>query len=144
MPEAQNLQNHSRALPAFYVVAGCLLLVNLAWSLIRLVRTPSADSVIACGTATALGFTLWYLRVFPLTVQDRVIRLEERLRLARLLPVELQPSIEHFTRAQLIGMRFASDDELPGLARKVLEEHIEDRSAIKRLIRSWRPDQLRA
>jgi hypothetical protein len=77
-------------------------------------------------------------------VQDRVIRLEMHLRLKQLLPAELQPRIQEFTVGQLVSLRFASDAELPDLARKVLDEKLSDRKTIKKLIRNWQPDFLRA
>ncbi len=89
-----------------------------------------------------IGFL--FARLFALSVQDRVIRLEERLRCERLLPPDLQPRIVEFEPAQLVALRFASDAELPGLARKVLDEKLKDRKAIKQLMKTWRPDYLRA
>jgi hypothetical protein len=86
----------------------------------------------------------FFARLFALAVQDRVIRLEERLRLERLLPPDLQPRIQDFATAQLVALRFASDAELPALARKVLAENITDRKVIKRMIQNWRPDYQRA
>jgi len=77
-------------------------------------------------------------------VQDRVIRIEERLRLERVLPADMQPRIGEFTIEQLVGLRFASNAELPELARKVLDEKLKDRKAIKQLIKTWRPDLARA
>jgi hypothetical protein len=77
-------------------------------------------------------------------VQDRVIRLEMRLRLAGVLPADLQARIPEFTVDQLVSLRFASDAELPGLARKVLDDKIADRKAIKQLIKEWQADYLRA
>jgi hypothetical protein len=79
-----------------------------------------------------------------LSVQNRLIRLEMRLRLATLLPAELQPRICEFTLDQLISLRFASDAELPALARKVLDDKMNDRKAIKQLVKDWQADWLRA
>jgi hypothetical protein len=73
-----------------------------------------------------------------------VIRLEERLRMRSLLPADLQPRINDFTVQQLVALRFASDDELPGLARKVIDGKIEDQKAIKRMVTNWRADCQRA
>jgi hypothetical protein len=77
-------------------------------------------------------------------VQDRVIRLEERLRYQRLLPADLQSRIDDFTLNQLVSLRFASEAELPALARKVLDDKIDNRKTIKQMIKVWRPDYLRA
>jgi hypothetical protein len=94
--------------------------------------------------AAALIMGFLSARMFALTVQDRVIRLEERLRYQRLLPADLQPRIGEFTVNQLVSLRFASDAELPALARRVLDEKMNERKAIKQLVKSWRPDYLRA
>jgi hypothetical protein len=83
-------------------------------------------------------------RVMAMKVQDRVIRIEERLRLERVLPSDLQPRINEFTIEQLVGLRFASNAELPELARRVLDEKLNDRKAIKELIKTWQPDFARA
>jgi hypothetical protein len=77
-------------------------------------------------------------------VQDRLIRLEERLRLARLLPADMQSKCDEFTADQLIALRFASDSELPELAKRVHAEKIAERGAIKALVRTWRADHMRA
>jgi hypothetical protein len=104
-------------------------------------RRPSALSVLL---AAALVMLFFYARIFALTVQDRVIRLEMRLRLVGLLPPDLQPRIGEFTVAQLVSLRFASDEELPELARQVLQENLSDRKVIKRRIKKWQADFLRA
>ena len=79
-----------------------------------------------------------------LKVQDRVIRLEERLRYERVLPSDLKARIGEFTVAQLVSLRFAGDAELPALARKVLDEKLSERKAIKQMVKTWKPDFLRA
>jgi hypothetical protein len=85
-----------------------------------------------------------YARMFALTVQDRVIRLEMRLRLEKLLPADLKSRILEFSVGQLIALRFASDAELPDLARRVLDEKVKDKKSIKQMIKTWKPDYLRA
>ena len=85
-----------------------------------------------------------YARNFALTVQNRVIRLEERMRLERLLPEDLKPRIGEFTCGQLVAMRFACDAELPALARKVLTDNIQAGKTIKQMVQNWRADYLRA
>jgi hypothetical protein len=93
------------------------------------------------GVALVLGFLL--ARLFALTAQDRIIRLEMRLRLRELLPADLTPRIGEFTSGQLVALRFAGDRELPVLARRVLDEHLDDRKAIKQLVTDWQADRLR-
>jgi len=82
-------------------------------------------------------------RAFALGVQDRVIRLEERLRLEGALTGDLRARIGDFTTEQLIGLRFASDAELEELAGRVLAEGISDRKAVKAMVKAWRPDHQR-
>jgi len=94
--------------------------------------------------ALALLLLAFTLRVMVLTVQDRAIRLEMRLRMQQLLPAEIRPRIPDFTVGQLVALRFASDAELPDLARKVLQDKLTDRKAIKQLVRDWQPDFVRA
>jgi len=83
-------------------------------------------------------------RLFALAVQDRVIRLEERLRYAQVLPPDLQGRTRELTIDQIVSLRFASDAELSSLIRKVLDERLTQRKAIKQLIENWRPDYQRA
>jgi hypothetical protein len=94
----------------------------------------------------ALGLTVGFLiaRIMVLRIQDRVIRLEERLRFERVLPADLKPRIGEFTVDQLVALRFASDAELPALARRVVDEKMAKRKAIKQMVKTWKPDYLRA
>jgi len=139
----QNFENHSRPVPVFGV--GLLvLLVNLAGRLYDLRHGISFGPVMDVLVGALLIVLFGFVRRSTVTVQDRLIRLEMRLRLAGLLPSDMQPRIPEFTLDQLISLRFASDAELPALARKVLDEKIVDRKAIKRLIKDWQADYLRA
>jgi hypothetical protein len=140
----QNFENHAKTVPAYHVVTSLLLLVNFLWAAYRLATDASVDRTVALLLAVALLLMFWFIRSFPLTVQDRVIRLEMRLRLSHLLPPDLQPRINELTIGQLCSLRFASDAELPELTRAVLEGNIRDRRTIKRMIKSWEPDWLRA
>ena len=141
----QNLQNHAKLVPPFHMFVLPVLLLNAGWSIYHLVKTGiSFETVLGVLVAFALLLFALYSRLFTLTVQDRVIRLEMRQRLAEILPTDLRPRIPEFTPGQLISLRFASDAELPALARKVLEEKMNDRKAIKQLIKDWQADYLRA
>jgi hypothetical protein len=93
--------------------------------------------------AVGMALVALFARVFPLGVQDRLIRLEERLRMEQLLPQDLKVRIPELTTKQLVGLRFASDEELPDLVRRVLTEGIADKNEIKRAIKRWRPDHQR-
>ncbi|NNG15815.1 MAG: hypothetical protein HKM89_04980 [Gemmatimonadales bacterium] len=142
--EPQTFATHARLVPGYHFITFGLLVINLGWSIYRLVKVPGWDTAVTLGVAIALGFLFFYARSFPLAVQDRLIRLEERLRMATLLPADLKPRIGDFTPAQLIALRFASDNELPTLARRVLDQGLTDRATIKRLITEWRADHVRA
>ena len=140
----QNFENHAKFVPAFHIVVLGIFTINLGWSLYRVSHAFSAESVISLLLAIAFILLALYSRIFALTVQDRVIRLEMRLRMLQLLPSELRPRIPEFSVNQLVALRFASDAELPVLAKKVLDEKLNDRKAIKKMIRDWQPDLLRA
>jgi hypothetical protein len=144
MQQTQNFANHTKLVPLFHCVVLPILFINLVSSIMHAVHSFSARSGIAVLTAVALLLLALYARGFALTVQDRVIRLEMQLRLQNLLPADLRPRIPEFTTSQLVALRFASDAELPDLARKVLAEKLAERKAIKQLIRDWQPDNLRA
>jgi hypothetical protein len=111
--------------------------VNVVWSVVQLVSAPSGGQVIAGLVAVALVLAALFARVFAQKVQDRVIRLEMRLRLATVLPSDQRGQIDALSTAQLIGLRFASDAELPGLVRTVLDGRMENKNAIKRLVKNW-------
>ncbi|HWP83836.1 MAG TPA: DUF6526 family protein [Terriglobia bacterium] len=143
-PVPQTFENHTRIVPLYHIVLFGILLLNFGWAVYRLYRDPGMEAIVGLLLAFGLLILFFYARMFALRVQDRVIRLEMRLRLEKLLPADLQPRIPEFTPGQLIALRFASDGELPDLARRVLVEKIEDRTAIKKLIRQWNPDYLRA
>ena len=143
MTDEQSPTRYTRYVPGYHYVLTAILLLNLVLRIIWAIRTPSW--VNAWAIVMAVGFILmgWYLRYFPNRAQDRIIRLEERMRLGRLLPPELRPRLGEFTTTQLIGLRFASDDELPALATRVLKENIRSKQAIVALVAQWRADHVR-
>ena len=146
MPE-QNFANHRKFVPGYHYVIFGILVINFIWSLYRLVRGlpggPVFDRLLAVAMAVAFLLIATYARTFPLRVQDRVIRLEETLRMSKLLPPDLLARIDELRPGQLVALRFASDAELPELTRAVLEEKIVRQNDIKKRIRSWRADHLR-
>ena len=144
MSEIQSFKNHARFVPAFHFFVAPVFLINIVWSVVRVVRSFSFGTIISLLVAIALFLLAFTARIFALTVQDRVIRLEMRMRMQQTLPPDLTPRIPEFTVSQLVALRFASDGELPDLARKVLQENLTERKAIKTLIRNWQPDHLRA
>ena len=141
---AQSAASHTRLVPGFHFVAGLLTLGILAVSLYRLVTLRTADATLGAAIGVVLLLDFFYIRSIPIAVQDRLIRLEERLRLSALLPAELHARRDEFTPDQLIGMRFASDAELPSLAAHVLREPTLNRKAIKAMVVNWRADHMRA
>jgi len=141
--QTQSFATHARIVPGFhYGVVGALSL-NFLWSLVRLYRGPGLDALMGVVTAIGLLGLLFYARMFPLRVQDRLIRLEMSLRLASVLPPELRARLASLRPGQLVALRFASDAELPALVRQVLDENLTDRREIKRRIREWQADHLR-
>jgi hypothetical protein len=143
--KAQSFKNHVRFVPLYHGFVFFIFLFNFGWRISRLVKFGiSFGSVMAVLMAAAFLVLFFFVRVFALTVQDRVIRLEMRLRLAEILPADLRPRIPEFSVGQLVALRFASDAELPALARKVLDEKLNDRKAIKQLVKDWQGDYLRA
>ncbi len=141
----QNFANHTRLMPLFHFFVLPALTLNFGWSIYRLAHGRHwADGVIGVLTAAAVLSLGFCARLFALTVQDRVIRLEERLRFERLLPEDLKARIPEFTRGQFVALRFAGDAELPALARRVLSDNLTDGKAIKQLVQNWRADHLRA
>jgi len=141
--EIQNYQNHRRYIFGYHVVAGLLAIAFLVYAVYALIADFSAGSLFDVFLGVALVMLGFYAREFAVKAQDRVIRLEEKLRLARLLPGDLQPRIDSLSVGQLVALRFASDAELPELTRKVLSDPITDREEIKKLIKNWRPDDCR-
>ena len=139
----QNFENHTRKVWMF-ATGQIVLMVNLVGRLVDLRHGISFGSVMNVLVGAALIVLFVGARNSTLAVQNRLIRLEMRLRLARLLPVDLQSRISEFTLDQLISLRFASDAELPALARKVLDEKLNDRKTIKKLVKDWQADYLRA
>ena len=144
MNKVQNFENHAKFLPPFHFFVAPILLINVGWCIYRVIHAFSAGSVIGLLVALALLVLAFTARIMALTVQDRVIRLEMRLRMAQVLPPDLRARIVDFSAGQLVALRFASDTELPELARKVLQDNVVDRAAIKKMIRDWQPDVLRA
>jgi hypothetical protein len=143
MPAEQTFATHRRIVPGFHGVAFLCIAAYLGFVIWQAVKHPAAATVMQVILTIGIVLLFWYARSFALTVQDRIIRVEEQLRLRRLLPSDLQSRVEEFTHGQLVALRFASDAELPTLARTVLEQDMRDREAIKRMITTWRADHLR-
>ena len=141
----QNLKNHGRIDPSFHVVLLLVLVANLVFGVFHLIRHWD-EAYIASSWYLVLSLAAFIpffkLRLYPLKVQDRVIRLEERMRLQALAPTAWHSQIYRLTEDQLIGLRFAADDEVVELAKQALEHNL-TRKQIKERIKSWRPDEWR-
>ena len=143
--EQQNFKNHAKFVPLFHFFSAPVLIMNFVWCCVRLWKSHFAiEGFLGVVVAAGLLGMLLCGRLAALAVQDRVIRLEERLRYAELFPEDLKARIGDFTIAQIVSLRFASDAELPALARKVLTENLQERKAIKQLIQNWKADYARA
>ena len=140
----QSYQKHARWLPGFHFFVMPVLLVNLVNELRHLWMEPTRHFIWQVVFAAALLGAAFLSRIQALTVQDRVIRLEMRLRLRGILPPDLQPSVDALTHRQLVALRFASDAEMADLVRDVLSGKISTSKDIKMRIKSWQADWLRA
>ena len=144
MAEQQSFASHAKWVPPFHFFVLPVLLINLGFQIYWCVKAFTVSGVISVlfAAAVAVGFVM--CRVMAMKLQDRVIRIEERIRFERVLPADLHPRIGEFTINQIVALRFSSNAELPELARKVLEEKLNNRKEIKRLVKTWRPDFARA
>jgi Family of unknown function (DUF6526) len=138
----QSFANH-RAVDPVFLVAGLVLVANVVVQAVRAAREPEASTIWAAVAAAAVVVVWRMSRAKALTVQDRLIRLEMRLRLERVLPPAQRGDIDRLALGQLIPLRFASDAELPALVTAVLAEGVTKRDDIKRRIRDWQADWLR-
>ena len=139
----QTYANHARYVPLFHFVVFGLLIVNVFYRLYAAVRGFGVGTVIDALVGIALVLFAWSVRTFDARLQDRIIRLEMRLRLARLLPPELHPRIAELRPGQLIALRFAPDAEVPGLVDEIFAGRLTRGSEIKQAIKTWEPDYFR-
>ena len=139
----QTFENHAMIVPGYHYLGTALLVLPTLYFLFQAAFHFSFQNLVTFLFAVGVIIAALYARVFPLGVQDRVIRLEERMRMERVLPADLKGRIGEFTTPQLVGLRYASDQELPELARRVLDEGISDRKVIKQAVKSWRADNQR-
>jgi hypothetical protein len=141
---AQNYKNHVRLFPPFHFFVLPVFMINVIVAAWLAYQAPSRLSVWQLVVAVALLLAALTARVMALAVQDRVIRLEMRLRMREVLPADLQPRIGDITRDQCVALRFASDAELPGLLRRVFAGELKTPRDIKKQITHWQGDYLRA
>ena len=147
--QPQRFANHVRLDPPFHFFFLPVFAAALIWAVVRFFmhlghRTPWENfrAFLVIALAAAAATLVVKARQYSLKVQDRVIRLEERLRLLQLLPEPLRSRIPELTEDQLCGLRFASDAEVTKLAERALNEKL-GRKQIKQAIQNWRPDYWR-
>ena len=140
--EPQTYANHAQIVPGFHRGVLGILAVNLIVSIVATVKAPGFFTAWSIVLALGLVGIAWYVRAFPLRAQDRLIRLEERLRLTQVLADPLRARIPELTPAQLVALRFAPDAELPALVEETLRGNLSN-AEIKKRIKVWRPDTFR-
>lgn len=145
MPKpAQTYANHRRLFPLFHFVALPILLANVVVSVAHAIRQPAPYTAWMVVLSLGLVAGLLASRASSLIVQNRLIALEMRLRLATSLPHELRVRIPELGLRHLIGLRFAGDAELVDLVERCLRGELPTTDAVKRSVRAWRPDYIRA
>jgi hypothetical protein len=137
----QSYANHRRVFPLYHLFALPVLIAHVAITLVGALREPTLWMVVV---AVGLVAAVVANRASTLIVQNRVIGLEMRLRLATVLPVELCQRIPELHLKQLVGLRYAGDAELTGLVERCLRGELATADAVKRAVRQWRPDYVRA
>ncbi|HEX8813870.1 MAG TPA: DUF6526 family protein [Terriglobales bacterium] len=138
----QNLANHARLDPLFHFLVLPVFLISFVSAVVSAVKRPDLHSVWFAIAMLAVVVAAFKIRMYALKVQDRLIRLEERERLAALVPEVERAQILRLTVGQLVALRFASDGEAAGLARRAWTENMKP-ADIKKAIKGWRPDHFR-
>ena len=144
MAQAQTFKNHARFFPLFHFFVAPILMINFFVAVWRVYQAPSAGTAWGVVVALALVGLALASRLMALTVQDRLIRLEMRLRMQQTLTPDLSARCAELTRQRLVALRFASDAELSDLVSDVLAGKVTTQKAIKERVRDWVPDYLRA
>jgi hypothetical protein len=145
MPEPQNYKNHTRFDPPWHFFIAPMLLLNVIFAIVAICRNyPDHAHLFIWWLIMAIVglFAVGKARAHSMVAQDRIIRLEEKLRYTALLPPDLLTRSQALTVRQIIGLRFASDGELAGLVKRALDENLSEKQ-IKQAIVTWKPDYLR-
>ncbi len=144
MPDTkvQNYANHAKFDPPFHFFLMPIVVTNFIVNIVHAFRHPELSAYWSIVLAAAAVVAVFKMRIYSLKVQDRVIRLEERLRLSQTLPEPLRSRAAQLSEAQLVGLRFASDAELPSLVEKTLTGNLKN-AEVKKAIVNWRPDHFR-
>lgn len=135
----QNYENHAKFIPVFHYIALPLLLVNFFGALFRVTQEISFYTFNGVGLAISLIVVAVFTRLFALKAQDRVIRLEEQIRMQTFLPDALKAQVGRLTMGQIVALRFASDEELVDLTQDALNQNTSP-NALKQAVKNWRPD----
>ena len=135
----QNYENHAKFIPVFHYIALPLLLVNFFGALFRVTQEISFYTFNGVGLAISLIVVAVFTRLFALKAQDRVIRLEEQIRMQTFLPDALKAQVGRLTMGQIVAFRFASDEELVDLTQDALDQNTSP-NALKQAVKNWRPD----
>lgn len=143
-PRPQDYQSHRRLFPLFHFVVLPATIVNVVWATVHAVKNPGRWNWWTAVMAVIIALLALAARAMALTVQNRVIRLEMRLRFASLLPSDLAARAAALPVRQIIALRFAGDAELPRLVERCLSGELSAARDIKLAIRDWQPDWLRA
>ncbi len=141
--QTQTFSTHRRFIPAFHFFALPVLLINVFVVAVQFWKDPRLINAWPVLVAIALAIGIASSRFMPLRAQDRIIRLEERTRLERLLPADLRGRIGELTERQLVAIRFAPDNEVPDITRRALSGELKSPGEIKRAIKDWRGDYFR-
>jgi hypothetical protein len=139
----QTFANHTRWHAPFHFFVAPVMLINVVWTIIVFVKSPNPNSGWAIMVSLALLVLATLVRTNPLRGQDRLIRLEEKLRYQQLLSAPLCQQASALTPGQIVALRFAGDDELEALVGAVLAGKLASSGEIKRAIKSWRADTFR-
>jgi hypothetical protein len=145
MPEPQNFKNHTRFDPPWHFFVLPMMLINIILAIVAIIRHwPDHAHLFIWWLAMAIVglFAVGKAREHSMVAQDRIIRLEEKLRYTALLPPDLLARSQALSVRQIIGLRFASDAELPGLVKSALDENLTEKQ-IKQAVVTWKPDYLR-
>ena len=142
--KTQNYDNHTRWSPLYHFVVSPFLSLYALWAIWLAIRVPGTTEIVHAVWALMVALGLLLARVMAVTVQNRLIRLEMRLRLREVLSAPLAARINELTVRQLIALRFAGDAELPGLVERTLRGEFPRGRDIKRAITDWQGDYLRA
>jgi hypothetical protein len=141
--DPQNFSNHTRWHPTFHFFVLPVMLINFFWAVVMFVKTPSWNAGWWIVVSLALAMLTTFVRTYSLKVQDRLIRLEEKLRYQQVLSPTLAQQINALTPGQIVALRFAADEELEELVSAVTAGKFVKTKELKQAIKHWRADHFR-